>query len=365
MKVGVITFHSAHNYGASLQTWALQKALKKMGQDPCVINYHPEVIDHLYRVPKLKTWAKRMECLKSPQVREKRNKRKIKYKKYTAFLKENLSLVGDFKTYEKLKKAQFGLNAVITGSDQVWNAEHSGGFDPAYTLNFVPAGMKKIAYAASIGSEKFPEEYKKDYLDALSSFDAISVREATAANAVKEGYSGKVEVVLDPTLLLEREEYEEIKIPTERKERYILVYMMETNKEVIILANRLSKMLGLPIIQRRIDPVFVNELESFYTDTPGEFLGEIEGAEYVITNSFHGTVFSLIYEKPFITFTHSTTGSRMEDLLKSLQMEDHLFYKSGDFTSLEEFQIRDKEALRTRIGEYRKSSLEFLKKALQ
>ena len=102
MKTGVVTFHSAHNYGATLQAWALQKAIKKLGVTPCIVNYHPEVIDRLYTVPRLDTWAKRMQYLKKREVRARRRKLKIKYTRYQRFLREHFALVGDYTIYEEL-----------------------------------------------------------------------------------------------------------------------------------------------------------------------------------------------------------------------------------------------------------------------
>ena len=294
MKTGVITFHSAHNYGATLQAWALQKALQKLGTQPCIVNYHPQVIDRLYTVPPLDTAGKCLQYLRKRQVRQRRKKLKIKYEKYSEFLRGHFEFVGDYTTYDELEKNPPGLDCYIAGSDQVWNPDHTGGYDPAYLLEFAEKGSKRISYAASIGRERFPAQYRSSFAGALEKFDAISVREFSSSGAVAE-VTGKMPAVgIDPTLLLSKEEYDEIKVPSKRTERYILVYMMETNRKLIQLADSISLATGLPVIQRKPGKIFKNELDSFYTHTPGEFLGEMEKAEYVITNSFHGTVFSEI-----------------------------------------------------------------------
>lgn len=364
LKAGVVTFHSAHNYGATLQAWALQKALKKLGVTPCVVNYHPWVIDRLYVVPRLDTAAKRMQYLKKKDVRKRRRKLKTKYTKYRKFLKDHFEFVGDYTTYEELAANPPGLDAYITGSDQVWNPDHTGGYDPAYFLEFAQEGSRRISYAASIGRDRFPAQYREACAGALGRFSAISVRECSAAGAVEE-VTGKVpEVVLDPTLLLSREEYEEIKVAGERTGRYILVYMMETNRGLVQLANNLSVVTGLPIIQRKPGKVFRNELESFYTHTPGEFLGEMERAEYVLTNSFHGTVFSVIYERPFVSMLHSQTGSRTTDLLKTLGLESHILYEARDFKDMKQFEIGNRKEVKKKVEELRETSLAFLLRAL-
>lgn len=364
MRTGVITFHNAHNYGATLQTWALQKALKKLGAEPCVIHYHPESIDRLYLPVKMKSFAERWKYLTKRSVRVRARKLRKKYEKYTAFLAKNLQLVGDYRTYEELKANPPGMDCYITGSDQVWNTDHTGGFDPTYLLDFAEEGSRRLSYAASVGREVFLPQYRESFAKSLARFDAISVREASAVRAVEEAAGKKPAVVLDPTLLLNREEYDEIKVPSERKERYILVYMMENNRSLIRLANNISVVTGLPVIQRKPGKLFRNELDSFFTHTPGEFLGEMEKAEYVITNSFHGTVFSIIYNRPFISMLHSETGSRTIDLLKSLGLESHILEDAKAFKDMGQFTIESPDTLRLRIESLRLKSLEFLRNAL-
>ncbi|MDE7326607.1 MAG: polysaccharide pyruvyl transferase family protein [Lachnospiraceae bacterium] len=364
MKTGVVTFHSAHNYGATLQAWALQKALAKLGATPCIVNYHPQVIDRLYTVPRLNTWAKRTQYLKKKEVRKRRRKLKTKYTKYQKFLREHFVFAGDYTTYEELAANPPGLDCYIAGSDQVWNPDHTGGYDPAYLLEFAPEGSRRISYAASIGRERFPAQYRQNFGEALKKFDAVSVREDSAVGAVAEVTGQEPEVVLDPTLLLLQEEYEEIKVPAKRAERYILVYMMETNRRLIQLADNISIATGLPVIQRKPGKIFRNELESFYTHTPGEFLGEVEKAEYVITNSFHGTVFSIIYGRPFLSMLHSRTGSRTVDLLRVLGLENHILYEARDFKDMKQFRIENPKELERRVEELRAHSLRFLLGAL-
>jgi len=361
MKVGVVTFHSANNYGATLQTWALQKVLKDLGADASVINYHPDVIDALYDPMQLSKGPKRYaKILKLKMQGSKGLKR---YNKFQKFLKKNFKLTGDFRTYDQLKAANLALDAYIVGSDQVWNPTHIGGYDPAYYLEFAQAGAKKISYAASVGTDYINPKYKDNMKNALSTFTAISVRERSIKPAIEELAGRPVEVVLDPTLLLERKDYDEIKVKSSISEPYILLYMIEKNPQVITLANKLSVSLGMPVIQRRPIKGLTNELPPFYTADAGEFLGLIEGASYVISNSFHGTVFSIIYGKPFISMLHSDTGSRVVDLLTELDLKSHIVYDLADFQGISNFKL-DIEAVSQRLGKMRQSSLAFLKKSL-
>lgn len=362
MKVGVITFHSAHNFGASLQTWALQRVLKNHGMEASVINYHPSVIDDLYNPLKGKYGLEKK--IAEFKLRFQNPDSLKRYKKYTGFIRRNFNLLGDFSTYEELKEAKLDLDAYIVGSDQVWNSEHIGGFDPAYFLDFVKPGPLKISYAASIGRDFLLPIYHEQIRKSLESFTAISVREKSAKEPVQNLTTKEVDVVLDPTLLLEREEYDAIKTMPNIKEKYIFVYMMEHNPEVVAFANKVSNATGLPIVQRRPNKIFKNEIASCYTSDPGDFLGLIENAEYVITNSFHGTVFSIIYEKPFVSMLHSNTGSRTVDLLKALKLESHLLYKPEEFEDFSMFEFKEPEKVKRRIKELRRKSLVFLLDAL-
>ncbi|QHQ61048.1 4Fe-4S dicluster domain-containing protein [Anaerocolumna sedimenticola] len=363
MKAGVITFHSAHNFGATLQTWALQKVLKNYKIEASVINYHPSIIDDLYNPLKGKYGLEK--SIAKLKLRYKNPRSLQRYQNYISFIKKNFNLLGDFSTYEELKTADLGLDAYIVGSDQVWNSEHIGGFDPAYFLDFVKPGPLKISYAASIGRDYILPVYHDQIKNSLKSFTSISVREKSAKKPVKALAKKEVDVVLDPTLLLPREEYEEIKTNPKIKEKYIFVYMMENNPDVIAFANKVSTATGLPIVQRRPNKIFKNEIASCYTSAPGDFLGLIENAEYVITNSFHGTVFSIIYETPFVSMLHSNTGSRTVDLLKSLNLDSHLLNSASDFTDFSLFRIENPEKLRKRILDLRQSSLLFLLDALR
>ncbi len=361
MKVGVITFHNANNYGAILQTWALQKVLTNLGMEAGVIHYHPDIIDKLYDPMGCSTGIRRgIKRLRQLLLHKESIKR---YDRFIRFSRQNLRLLGDYKTYEQLKKADLKLDAYIVGSDQVWNDSHTGGYDPSYFLRFGGKG-RRIAYAASIGRDYFNPKFREKFCQGLFGLDAISVRERSAVKAVQELVEKPVEVVLDPTLLLNREDYEAIKVPGRVGERYILVYMIEKNDQLITFANRISIALGMPLLYRRPVPKVKNGLPPFYTADAGEFLGLVEGAEYVITNSFHGTVFSVLYEKPFVSMLHSDTGSRTADLLRELGLQSHILYDIKEFKDFGIFHTVKREELKARLSEHREMSLRFLETSL-
>ncbi|MGI6010623.1 MAG: polysaccharide pyruvyl transferase family protein [Ruminococcus sp.] len=362
MKTGIVTFHSAHNFGASLQTWALQKKLRDLGEDPVIVNYRPEAIEALYHP--LHSYSGMKKQIVHLGKILKRSPSLKRSKKYDAFIERTFNLTKEYHTYEELKNAGIQLDACIVGSDQVWNTQHTGGYDPAYMLEFLDKGIRRISYAASVGTDYLLPDCQKEFERALKDFSYVSVREESARPLIQELTDIPVETVVDPTLLLDQEDYEKLRTPVGHKEKYILVYMMEKNTEVIKFANYMSKLLGLPIVQRRPDRYFQNELDPCYVTTPDEFLDYVKEAECVITNSFHGTVFSIIYEKPFMAMLHSDTGSRTKDLLKLLQLEDHLLAEGEAKPDFGRFLMKDRGKTQKLIEKYRGYSLEFLKKAL-
>lgn len=363
MKTGIVTFHSAHNFGASLQTWALQKTLQNMEMGPVVINYRPAVIDRLYH-PLYDYHGIKKQAVKIGK-RLKGNTSQKRSEKYDDFIQKNFNLTEEFTAYEQLAQADIQLDACIVGSDQVWNVQHTGGYDPAYMLEFLDSKVRKISYAASIGTEYLLPESQTEFKRALNGFSHVSVREESARPLIQNLTNLPVKTVLDPTLLLGREDYERLRTPVEHKEKFILVYMMEKSKDVIEFANYVSRLLGLPIVQRRPNRMFQNETEPCYMATPDEFLDYVKEAEYVITNSFHGTVFSIIYGKPFLSMLHSDTGSRTKDLLTLLGLESHLLKANDKSFDFRRFFNDDPDRTWKLIEKHRRSSVDFLKEALK
>lgn len=359
MKTGILTFHSAYNFGASLQAWALQTTLEKLGAQPYIINYRPAIIDNLYNPLANKTGLKKSRLLRrmiNPEQMQ-------RVTKYEGFIQNELHLIGEAHSYEELQNENFALDACIVGSDQVWNVQHTGG-DSAYFLDFFGGNVKKISYAASIGTDYILPSYYEEFRMGLQKFDHISVRESSAVPVLGDLTDKPIQVVLDPTLLLDVEEYEKIKNKVHYDEKYILVYMMEYNPKVVELANYASRLLGIPVVQRRPKKIFMNELKSCYTYTPGEFLSCVEQAEMVITNSFHGTVFSILYGKPFVSMLHTDTGSRTVDLLQTLGLESHLLIDSDKRAFIDKMNFSNKKEVHEKINVNRKKSLDFLKSSL-
>lgn len=200
----------------------------------------------------------------------------------------------------------------VCGSDQIWNPDMMGGVcSDFYFLNFGDNTAKRIAYAASIGKENIETKYLDYFKNSLSTFDALSLREQACKQQLEQLINKPIEVTLDPTLLLSKYEWEKVCADIEELPPYLLVYDLSASKEFTDAVNALSKKLNLPVVHFRSKKIYNNELKRFFDYGPAEFLSLIKNAEFVFCSSFHGTVFSVIFEKEFLVWNSGKTSSRM------------------------------------------------------
>ena len=372
MKVGIITFNSAHNHGAVLQCWALQEYLKEQGHEPQVINYRINPIDRLYRIYKprnpfpIKQLNLLVHLAQDIKAFYRDRNKFLKYKKFEHFIKYKLNTTKPFYNYNELVEHNFPYDALIAGSDQIWN----GGFtkmNPGYFLAFGTDEMKRIAYAASIGKDTITPKEALQFEKYMNNFDAISVRENKAKEEIQHFTEQEIKVVLDPTLLLQKEKYDLIKKNPKIKEEYIYVHNIHLNKvdeRLNAVAEELSRRTGLPIVHNRADYTLYNEKQKFLSGGPEEFLGWVSNARYVIANSFHAGIFSIIYEKEFIIIPHFQNPERMKFLLESFDLENHLIETAEELPSdLTELSI-DYKMVHDKLRVLSEFSKKFLQDAL-
>ncbi len=339
MKIGIVTFHSAHNYGAVLQAWSLQEYLRQQGHQPEIVNLRLPVIDKLYRIVNktnkkvCKSW--RVNCLVNEAYYRARciyryimpDTGKVeKYRKFEHFINHVLPVTKEFSQYEDLCKANLRYDALIAGSDQIWNAVMMKNISPAYFLQFANEDAIRISYAASIGTDEIPEEYKMLFRRYLRSFDHISVREKRAQEEVEALTSLPVDLVADPTFLLDQKAFDALREEPKASGKYIYVHnvhLSRVDEALNGVVEEMSKRLNLPVIHNWNKKIFSNEAGHF-TGGVGEFLGLVASAEYIVTNSFHCTVFAIIYRRNFITVPHYKHPDRMRNLLESLGIPEHL-----------------------------------------
>lgn len=296
MKTGIITFHRAINYGAVLQTYALQEYLNNHEYNAEVIDYRCEHMENFYKIASIKDKSFK-------QVIRGLMNFGYAYKKKHAFyrfLKQNVNMSSEIYKQSNISEANSKYDRFITGSDQVFNYACSN-FDKNYFLNFVQNSEKKFSYAASFGMKKVPEKYVNDYKKLLSSFHELSIRETDGQNIVKDLLGRETELSVDPVFLLKTENWEKLaKKP--KLENYILIYKLNTSDIIFDFARKLAKLTGKKIVALNfdvVDQIKTPDIKGVYSASVEEFLGYFKYADYVVTNSFHGTAFSIIFHKKF------------------------------------------------------------------
>lgn len=328
MKVSIVTFHSAYNYGAILQAYALQSYLNENFGATSILDYHNEHIDKSYRMPQLSDFTS------NPKNAVFRISQAILYrgknKKIDKFCKENLCLTKRY-SRENINAAQNEADVFIVGSDQVWNYLIVDR-DRTFYLDFAQ-NKTTCSYAASFGVDHVPDNYIDFYNTQLNKIDFISVREEQGVGLVKKLSNKEAISMPDPTLLLEQRIWNEMCITPDFKSPYILVYKITKADKLIEFAKMLSSKTGFQIIY------VPNDLKSGSIGSlklnvgPQEWLGYIRNAEYVVTNSFHGTVFSIVFGKRFFTEISNkvnSTTSRLRSLLETFDLTNRTIDKFND-----------------------------------
>lgn len=365
MRVGILTFHRAVNYGALLQAFALQRTLYGIGVESQIIDYRNQIIEDMYR---FKSFFERRTI-----------KSKIKYfiqgkndiaciQKFEKFRDDRLNLTSDiYYNAHDLKKIEDSFDLYITGSDQVWNY-NAHGFDENYFLDFVINHKKRFSYAASFGITSIPEIYQRRYKLLLSCMQVRSIREEEGKILVKDIFGMDSRVDLDPTLLMTKRQWIEQVGYRNSEEKYILVYcfgLTDTMKEFV---EKLSKASDLKV--RFFGKAFQNPFKvnssNIVNADPFDFVREFLNAEYIVTNSFHGTAFSINLNKKFfveLLAESSKVNSRIENIIRFTDLESRYINSKKPIERYMEDRVnweRVNEVLNTR----REESISFLREIL-
>lgn len=352
MKIGILTQHFLLNYGGIIQNYALQQVLMKLGHEPLTLEHDTcysrtrwflRTIKHILR------------------TRSFRNlpvfpiyKGRIGNKNFIKFVLKNIKSVPVTDFVPSLT-AQYGIDAYVVGSDQVWRPAFNLGHRLGNMfLDFADDKVKKLSYAASFGCKEW--EYTKEQEKACSKlarrFDAISVREASAVDLCKNHFGIDTSLVLDPTLLLNKEDYEKVCNNIPKKEKHIFVYSLVVGESVMTVASKVSEAKGLPIVVKEAGGKVKKE------DTIEDWFAEFRDAEYVVTDSFHGMVFSIIFNKPFsIVMNPSGGNDRYISLLSQLGLMDRII-KDNQISSLESINW---DGVNKKLEVLRHESMNFLK----
>ncbi len=327
MKIGIITFHKAINAGANLQAYALQAYLSKKGYDAELIDYIPHSeIDR-------RSWKRKVlhyiKGIISPSIR--RSKRIGK--KYSQFQKNYMKIsetrfLGDF----SIKNKELKYDVIISGSDQILNLKLSD-YSFAYYLPFNDKTYK-FSYASSFGRTDVCDVEKWAILNYLSKFKHLSFREETGFLIANELLKiPEKNIVVDPCFLLEKNEWRLLLTKQKHSEPYILAYVMDANeqikKTIEIISNNNPGIKVIVLLGTNSNFELDKSFKRIYGASPLEFLNLVDNAKIVITNSFHGLVFSLIFEKNFYCCSHSTKNDRLVNLMKAINEEDKVLNQNS------------------------------------
>lgn len=369
MKIGVVTTQYASNYGALLQAFALQKYLNDdLKQTSEVLAYYPPHYKDYWRLLPIINGAKSFIVLTIRCLMPKRIiKQKKRFEKLKDFVDQCIPCSKSYYTKKDIESDRCPYDVLMCGSDQIWNASRHSSLQEVWFLSLNGNGWetpKKIAYAPSVAAE-IPEHLKPEIANCLKSFTAVSLRESTDIQSIKELYDGQVYHVCDPVFLLSPDQWRTIETKPTIRESYILCYFLNPSEEDREIVREVKKLTGLKVVQ-----IDINDINKVTTDidildaSPVEFVGLFDNAEYVITNSFHGTAFSLIFQKNLLVMKKKKANSRMESILNKVGLASRM-------VSLEQVKQMGKNDLLVdytesadKLSQFIDDSKEYLKKSL-
>lgn len=384
MKVALAINYDYHDYGGMLQAFATQRFLTKNGIDSDAINFDKlkgdinkrkwrYFLSNIFDISIVKEKSKLIEKKLKQKSNEKlKSGMAERDAAFDEFCKSHFKVSRAFESWEDMTKAcRNEYDAVVVGSDQLWLPSNI--MADYYTLNWVPQDVKKIAYATSFGIGSIPAKYSKIYSHYLKRINYLSARETSGQDIIKKLAGRDVQLVNDPALLLDADGWNEV-ISNESliKEKYVFCYFMGNNPEQRNFVRRLANEKGLKVVALlHLDQYIATD--EYYVDmapwhvSPADFVNLVKNAECVCTDSFHGTVFSIIYSRPFFTFKRFnkkaslSTNTRITSLLTRLGLMDRLVL---DMDCEQTFDI-DWNKIQSGVSQFRKASSEYLLNAIR
>jgi len=321
MNIKILTFHFTRNYGATLQSFALSTYLKSLGHRVEIIDYLPNSILKEYSLLNLKNRPSSLfkTIIKFPFLLARNSM-------FNSFLRKNINLTKEkYYTLDDLQNSKIKADVFIVGSDQIWNSDITNGIDPVYYLDFVTTGLK-ISYAASFGKDSISENEILCIVEYLKRFSAISVREESTMSFLGKFINDiPLSHVLDPVFLLDRKDYLALFKERNTAEDYLFVYDVHENSKLFHVARKIARLKSLKIVAiARAHTPRSNVDKLIYLCGPSEFLRLIYNAKYIVTNSFHGTCFSMIMNKDFNVVPNNSLNERITNLLSKCRLNNRL-----------------------------------------
>ena len=368
--IGLLSFHTALNYGARLQCYALQRALELNGHECEYINYENVMRRNSYRMLRLACEALRHGHIKEavklicglPFIAMRRRAFKQFDKKYMKISPVYIS------SREGMEQSAMSYQKYVVGSDKVWNCVNNGK-DTTYLLDFVSDRDRKVSYASSFGMSSVPNDMKEDYKRCLSNIGSLSTRESAGVEIIKELTGLEAKLVLDPVFLLSRQEWERLIPNREKDEKYIFAYLNRKGQyeEFIKKTGFDDSGMKVHLLTRYLKPLdFINrKIRVRYCMSPCAFIENISKAYLVVSASFHCIAFAILLNKPFVAVLVGDKGkdSRVLSLLKALGLEDHIL--SENIKLNENIFHADTQGMNERISTMRDESLDYLLSAVK
>lgn len=355
MKIGILTQPLTTNYGGILQNYALQTILKRMGHEVWTLDYLKyDWYDWTYLNSKniiKKILGRKVKWAATPKTNKKKESPLRK------FVDANVSLtIPRTKWFERKIVKDYNFDALIVGSDQVWRPIYNTKVDDLF-LDFVnDLDLKRIAYAASFGTDnwEFSEKQTEQCKKLVNKFNSISVREATGVSLCKQFLDVKAKHVLDPTLLLTADDYLSLCENIQVQSPFVFSYVLDQNPMKINEIKRFAHERNLPCLIMSAGPAVSDE------DSIEKWLSYFRDATYVVTDSFHGTVFSILFQKDFYVFGNKKRGnSRFDSLLNILGLSNRIID-----ADISELSMIDWESIYCLLNDERIKSIQWLEHSL-
>lgn len=382
-KIALAINYDYHDYGGMLQAFATQRVLLKIGVASEAINFDSlkndikkrkwkYFLSNVFDVSIVKEKAKVIEkSLKQKLNKSLRQKLTLRDAAFDRFCQSNFDVSRRFTDWSDLSVACNEYDAVLVGSDQLWLP--SNVMADYYTLNFAPDRVNKIAYATSFGIGEIPAKYENVYARFLSRINHLSAREISGKSIIKKLVGRDVPLVCDPAMLLDLNGWNEVVSERIVHEKYIFCYFMGDNPDQRDFVKRLAQKTGCKVVALLHLDQYIPADESYvdyapYDISPADFVSLIKHADYVCTDSFHGTVFSINYSKSFFTFKRFntkaslSTNTRIISLLKTVDLMNRL-YEGNESVDID-IDINNWDCIQQKVTEFRKNSLHYLKNAL-
>lgn len=367
--VGLITYHAAYNFGSVLQAYATQRTIESFGYPVEMIDYrtYSQIYWYHHDIRHLKTWKSKAEV---PLFLMMRSKRKERARKFEDFISSKMNLTA--KRYIKFEDfIDFNYEILVSGSDQIWNI-NCGEFryEPYDSIRpyFLDFGhpKKRIAYASSFGAAN--REQVQDYTELLKQYDFLSTREPRTRDFMAELTGKNVELVCDPTWLLNREEWSQLISKSNHKKPYILVYNLLFNWRIVIpwlrKIKKTAKILGLDVYCiSALRPLVYPGVHMVNDAGPLDILQMIRDASFVVTNTFHGTIFSINFNVPFLSLKVEP-NSRQDQILTLCRLGNRVANTPDELMKFNKPLNIDFTQANRVIEDFRTKSKQYLKNAL-